>query len=130
MEKRLSKNLEFLRKRRGLRKNKIAKSLGIPPSTWQGYESGSSNPTANRLAIMAAYFDVPENDLMYKDLSENNVEEEGAPYNLAKELKAENKALKNENKLLTELANSRKNELESQKLEILSLRRQLNELKK
>lgn|GEM_PF-2427744 len=115
----------------------MAEELGIPPSTWQGYEDGSSNPTVRNMAIMIAYFNMTEHDLEYKNLSEKNVlEEETAPYDTTKALKAENKALKNEVKLLTDnvdtfknLVESKNKEIESKGLEILSLKNELNELK-
>lgn len=124
----LPKNLEHLREERKLNKTEMADLIGFNRSTYLGYENGDSNPTRNNLGKLAKFFNVSENDLLYKDLSEKNIiEEEAAHYDTAKAFKTEIKTLKEKIKLLTDHIDTLKVLLESRENEIRSLR---DELKK
>jgi transcriptional regulator with XRE-family HTH domain len=60
----LGKNLEFLRKSRGLTQGKLAKASGIPRTTLSYIETGQGNPSLKILAALAATLGVSIEELL------------------------------------------------------------------
>lgn len=63
------KNLQYLRKLKGLNQGEMLDIIGIKRTTWGGYENGTSFPKFDDLLKIAEYFDISETDLIRKDLS-------------------------------------------------------------
>ena len=51
---RLARNLQELRRTRGLSQQQMSKLSGLPRATWANLESGSANPTLQVIAKGAA----------------------------------------------------------------------------
>src|SRR3954470_12116339 len=62
--KNLGKNLEFLRKSRGLTQDKLATASGIPRTTLSYIESGIGNPSLKILATLATALGVSIEELL------------------------------------------------------------------
>lgn len=60
----LGKNLEFLRKSRGLTQSKLAKVSGIPRTTLSYIESGMGNPSLKNLTALASALSVSIEELL------------------------------------------------------------------
>lgn len=60
----LGKNLEFLRKSRGLTQSKLANASGIPRTTLSYIESGQGNPTLKILSTLASALGVSIEELL------------------------------------------------------------------
>lgn len=60
----LGKNLEFLRKSRGLTQGKLAKTSGIPRTTLSYIESGQGNPSLKILTSLASTLGVSIEELL------------------------------------------------------------------
>lgn len=60
----LGKNVEFLRKSRGLTQSKLAHSSGIPRTTLSYIESGQGNPSLNSLGALASSLGVSIEELL------------------------------------------------------------------
>src|SRR5262245_17397403 len=60
----LGKNLEFLRKSRGLTQSKLAYASGIPRTTLSYIESGQGNPSLNLLGTLASVLGVSIEELL------------------------------------------------------------------
>jgi len=60
----LGKNLEFLRKSRGLTQGKLAKTSGIPRTTLSYIESGQGNPSLKILEVLASSLSVSIEELL------------------------------------------------------------------
>lgn len=58
------KNYEALRDAKGVTDYAVAKATGITKSTFTDWKSGRSKPKIEKLTKIAAYFDVPLNDLI------------------------------------------------------------------
>jgi transcriptional regulator with XRE-family HTH domain len=72
----LSKNLFYLRKRKGLRQQELRESLGVSGSTWSNYENGITAPSIRELERIARYFGVTSGALLEEDLAAANPESE------------------------------------------------------
>jgi transcriptional regulator with XRE-family HTH domain len=66
----LSKNLNFLRKRRGLNQDEMLDARGYKRSTWSTWELGNSEPALDDLIIIADFFGVSLDELVREDLTE------------------------------------------------------------
>lgn len=64
-----AKNIKLLRKQKGLTQAQILNFVGFKQSTWNGYETGNSQPYMDGLIKISDYFNVPLSDLIEKDLS-------------------------------------------------------------
>jgi transcriptional regulator with XRE-family HTH domain len=60
----LGKNLEFLRKSRGLTQSKLAKDAGMPRTTLSYMESGEGNPSLKNLTALAGALSVSIEELL------------------------------------------------------------------
>lgn len=67
-----SSNLEFLRKRNGLKQLEIQEKLGIERTTWSNYERGRSFPNLKLFHEISKYFGISEYDLLNTDLTKLN----------------------------------------------------------
>lgn len=56
--------LTEIRKSRGLKQNKVAKDLQINPVTYNGYETGKSEPSIEVIIKLADYFSVTTDELL------------------------------------------------------------------
>jgi len=65
----LSKNLQYLRKKRGFSQSEMPKHIDTTRSTWGNYESNASEPDINKLFEIAKLFNVTLDELILKDLS-------------------------------------------------------------
>lgn len=64
-----SKNIQFLRKSKGLKQNQMQAELGIGATAWNNYENGISKPGLDTLIDISNYFGVSESDLLHIDVS-------------------------------------------------------------
>lgn len=69
----LSRNLEFLRKRDGLKQAELAQKLGVKANTISNYEKGVSQPDYNTLYNILTIFKIDADTLLYKDASEQEI---------------------------------------------------------
>ncbi|MBX0320140.1 helix-turn-helix domain-containing protein [Shouchella clausii] len=60
----LSKKLAELRKKQGLTQGEIAKKIGIPRTTFSGYENGNREPDYTTLKLFADFFEVSTDYLL------------------------------------------------------------------
>lgn len=63
----LNENLRRLRKERKLTQADISKHLGIPRTTYAGYENGSRNPDPETLQLLADFHDVSVDYLLGRE---------------------------------------------------------------
>lgn len=66
----ISKNIKYLRKRRGQSQEKLAKSLDMSRGNIASYEGGKALPSAEKLLRLANYFNVDIGDMIHEDLEE------------------------------------------------------------
>jgi len=64
----LSKNLNYLRRRQGLKQEEMRPLLGFSRSTWSNYENGLFAPSIKHLERIARYFGLSMSELLEKDL--------------------------------------------------------------
>src|SRR5690606_13630205 len=64
-----SKNIEFIRKKRGQTQTNLASDLGFTKQQWNNYEKGLSYPKFLDFIKICQYFEVSETDLIHSDLS-------------------------------------------------------------
>lgn len=64
-----AKNLKYLREKIGLKQAEVAYQIGFKRTTWNGYETGLSQPYIDGLINIAKYFDITEADLLHTNLS-------------------------------------------------------------
>lgn len=64
----LRSNLKYLREKKKLAQDKIAKVLGVSRSTYANYENEQSEPLASQLLKLAQYYNVSIDDLLTKDI--------------------------------------------------------------
>ena len=64
----LKSNLKYLRKKKKLSQNDVAKLLGVSRSTYANYENEQSEPPASQLLKIAQYYQVSTDDLLVKDI--------------------------------------------------------------
>lgn len=57
-------NLKEIRISKGLKQNKVAKDLGINTVTYNGYETGKSEPNIEIILKLADYFNVSTDELL------------------------------------------------------------------
>jgi transcriptional regulator with XRE-family HTH domain len=85
-------NLKYLRNISKLNQDKIAKQLDFTKTQWSNYEKGTSYPKFLDFINIASYFNLPLDDLVFKDLSElknnsdTNTKNETDSYKLLMEL--------------------------------------------
>ncbi len=65
----IAENIKFLRKKKQLTQDELAVKIGVKRSMIGSYEESRAIPKLPLLQAMAYYFDVPLNDLLDKDLS-------------------------------------------------------------
>lgn len=65
----ISKNLELLRKRAGLKQAELADKLGVKPNTISNYEKGVSSPDYIIISKLMDLFDITSDQLLFSDLS-------------------------------------------------------------
>ena len=68
MENYFSKNLKYLREKKGLEQQELADNLGIPRSTLSCWETGVRTPKIEQIQEIADYFKV-DIDIISKDYS-------------------------------------------------------------
>lgn len=66
-----AKNIKYLRKKNGYKINEMIEVLGFKPSTWNGYELGTSQPYIDGIIKISEFFKIAESDLLHTDLEEN-----------------------------------------------------------
>ncbi len=64
----LRSNLKYLREKKNLTQNEVAKLLGVSRSTYANYEKGQSEPFASQLLKIAQLYKVSTDDLLTKDI--------------------------------------------------------------
>jgi transcriptional regulator with XRE-family HTH domain len=64
----ISRNLKYLRKKKGLTQFKLRSSLGITRSTWSNYENGLTTPSIEHLIKFSNHFGLSLDDLIVSDL--------------------------------------------------------------
>lgn len=64
-------NLQILRKSKGLKQSDM-EQIGFKRTTWNNYESGASQPNIDGILTIAKYFDVKIDDLLSRDLSQDD----------------------------------------------------------
>jgi len=64
-----AKNIALLRKRKKRSQDDLSSSLGIPRSTWSGYERGISEPSFTTLIKISEYFKVSIDNILVPDLT-------------------------------------------------------------
>lgn len=62
-------NIKFLRKRAGTSQEEVAEQLQLKRPSLSGYENGSAEPNFETLLRFAAYFHIPTDVLLKKDLN-------------------------------------------------------------
>ena len=67
----LSNNLKFLRRRARQTQTDLAKLLGVKTNTISNWENGVSNPSFEELDIIVKNFDVSTDQILYKNIEEN-----------------------------------------------------------
>ncbi len=113
----LSKNLKFLREKRGMKQGELAKMLDIKANSISNYENSVSAPDYNILEKIITLFNVSAHDILYADIefsseskkSRNLISEETTSDFINKicELSAENALLKKENEDLKNIHKKR-----------------------
>lgn len=63
------KNLRFLRKRNRINQQAIAEHVGKRQTTIGNWENGVTEPRPQDILLLAKFFDVSEEDLLFKDLA-------------------------------------------------------------
>ena len=71
-------NIKFLRKQKGLQQTEICSLIEFKQSTWSGYESSFSKPNFKDLLKIIGFFDVSASELLEIDLSNVNLNKNGA----------------------------------------------------
>ena len=66
-----SKNLKTLRENLNLKQDFLSQKLGISRSVLSYYESGKSEPTLSMLLKISDFFNIPIDELVSNNLSEN-----------------------------------------------------------
>lgn len=74
----ISKNLKYLRKKKGLTQLQVRSSLGHTRSTWSNYENGLTNPSINDLIAFSRFFGISLDDLVLHDLEAQESSPENA----------------------------------------------------
>lgn len=67
-----SKNLEYLRKEKGMSRNELADKLNVNQSTISRWENGDMGVTVDNAYDVANFFNISIADLTGKDLTLNN----------------------------------------------------------
>lgn len=67
-----SRNIRFLRAKKGLSQAEMLDCLGFPRTTWSGYENGVSQPDIDGLIRIASFFELSVTDLLEEDLTESD----------------------------------------------------------
>lgn len=67
-----SKNLEYLREKKGMTKNELANKLKVNQSTISRWENGDMGVTVDNAYDVADFFNVSMSDLTGKDMSQAN----------------------------------------------------------
>jgi len=65
-----SKNIRFLRNKRGLNQAEMLNHLGFPRTTWSSYENSVSQPDIDGLLKIASFFGVSVTELLEVDIEE------------------------------------------------------------
>lgn len=63
-----SNNLEFLRKKEGMKQSDLAQKVGVKANTISNYEKGVSQPDYNILRSILTVFSIDADTLLYKDV--------------------------------------------------------------
>lgn len=69
----ISKNLELLRKKAGLKQSELAEKLGVKANTISNYEKGVSQPDYIIVNKLMTLFKVTSDHLLYSDLSSEEI---------------------------------------------------------
>lgn len=69
----ISKNLELLRKKAGLKQSELAEKLGVKANTISNYEKGVSQPDYLIVNKLMTLFKVTSDHLLYSDLSSEEI---------------------------------------------------------
>lgn len=64
-----NRNLKFLRKRKNRTQAEVARDLGLPRSTVNGYENMPLNPTVKNLVALSEYYGISIDHLLRTDLT-------------------------------------------------------------
>src|SRR5581483_9303264 len=64
----ISKNLKYLRKKKGLTQAQVRVILGVTRSTWSNYENGLTTPSIEDLVSFSKFFGITLDDLAQLDL--------------------------------------------------------------
>lgn len=68
----LSRNIRYLRKKKGINQSELSRRVGKTHSAISSYEQGKAEPTAGVLMKIAEALEVSLDDLLYKDLTESD----------------------------------------------------------
>jgi len=66
-------NLRFLRMQKAISQAETARGLGFSKTKYNNYESGVSKPGLDDFVKISAFFGVPGDDILHKDLSAGNL---------------------------------------------------------
>ena len=64
-----SKNLRYLRIKKGFAQEKMESLIGIKRATWSNYENGKTNPTIKDIITFSKFFGITLDDLILTDLN-------------------------------------------------------------
>lgn len=97
------KNLYFLRSKKLMTLKKISKEIGFTSSQWNNYELGLSFPKFLDLIKISEYFDIPESDLIHKNLELNNLTSQKEEINQDETILLQNKIIKMQEEKIKDL---------------------------
>lgn len=65
----IAENLRYLRTKKGLTQTEVAKSLGIPVTTYNAYETGQNVPRDEMKVRIANYYSRSVQFIFFKDIT-------------------------------------------------------------
>ena len=71
-----AKNIQWLRKQKGLNQSEASETLGCSRSTYSNYETGYTQPDFDKLLEISQFFDINVDDLLNEDLQKARFEDD------------------------------------------------------
>ena len=65
----IAENLKYLRKKKGSSQTELAKALGLPPTTYNAYETGQNVPRDKVKIAIADYYGLTVGYIFYKQIA-------------------------------------------------------------
>ena len=97
------KNLYFLWSKKAMTLKEISEKTNFTPSQWNNYELGLSFPKFLDLIKISKYFEIPESDLIHKDLETNCITSLKEQSNQNEIISHQNKIIKMQEEKINEL---------------------------